>query len=75
MYFWVICLGIQYSKGIGQELADTVMWLKIAQALAVFRISKVVEGGVEITPEGKYTSALVRCASIPLLSTLLLKFI
>jgi hypothetical protein len=50
------------------------MWLAIAQALSVFRISKVDEGGVEITPEGKYTDALVRYASNPLVPTFLLKF-
>jgi hypothetical protein len=42
-------------------------------ALAVFRISKVVEEGVEITPEGKYTPTLIRYISTPPLSTFLLK--
>ncbi|KAI0299715.1 cytochrome P450 [Multifurca ochricompacta] len=49
--------GRRASKG--SQFADATVWLSIATALAVFRISKVVEGGVEITPEGKYTSSLV----------------
>ena len=32
----------------------------MATALAVFHISKVVEGGVEVTPEGKYTDGAIR---------------
>ncbi|KAH9970837.1 cytochrome P450 [Lactifluus volemus] len=43
----------------GQQFADTTVWLAIATSLAVFRISKVVENGVEITPEGKYTPTLI----------------
>jgi hypothetical protein len=35
------------------------VWLAIATVLAVFRISKVVEGGVEVTPEGKYTDSAI----------------
>jgi len=32
----------------------------MATALAVFRISKVVEGGVEVTPDVKYTGGSIR---------------
>jgi hypothetical protein len=32
----------------------------MATVLAVFRISKVVEGGVEVTPEVKYTDSAIR---------------
>jgi hypothetical protein len=40
---------------IGIQFADTTVWLAMATALAVFRISKVTEGGVEVIPEFKYT--------------------
>ncbi|KAI0288266.1 cytochrome P450 [Russula brevipes] len=46
-----ICPGIQF--------ADATLWLSIATALAVFRVSKVVEGGVEVTPEGRYNDSLI----------------
>jgi hypothetical protein len=36
------------------------VWLSIATALAVFRVSKVVEGDVEVTPEVRYTDTLIR---------------
>jgi len=36
------------------------VWLAIATALAVFRVSKVVEGGVEVTPEVRYTDTVIR---------------
>ena len=45
---------------IGLQFADTTVWLAMATALAVFRISKVVEGGVEVTPEVKYTGNAIR---------------
>jgi len=45
---------------IGIQFADTTVWLAMATTLAVFRISKVVEGGVEVTPEVKYTDNAVR---------------
>jgi len=45
---------------IGLQFADTTIWLAMATALAVFRISKVVEGGVEVTPEVKYTGNAIR---------------
>ena len=45
-------------KGI--QFADTSVWLAMATTLAVFRISKAVEGGVEVTPEVKYTDSAVR---------------
>jgi len=43
----------------GLQFADTTMWLAIATALAVFRVSKVVEGGVEVTPEVRYTDTVI----------------
>ena len=45
---------------IGIQFADTTVWLAMATALAVFRISKVVEGGVEVTPEVKYSDGSLR---------------
>ena len=44
---------------IGIQFADTTVWLAMATVLAVFRISKVVEGGVEVTPEAKYTDSAI----------------
>jgi hypothetical protein len=32
----------------------------MATALAVFRVSKAVEGGVEVTPEIRYRNTLLR---------------
>ncbi|KAI0253130.1 cytochrome P450 [Lactifluus subvellereus] len=43
----------------GNQFADTTVWLSIATALAVFRISKVVEEGVEVTPEGGYIDSVI----------------
>ena len=48
---------------IGNQFADTTVWLSIATALAVFRVSKVVEGDVEVTPEVRYTDTLIRYVS------------
>jgi hypothetical protein len=45
---------------IGIQFAEATVWLAMATTLAVFRISKVVEGGVEVTPEVKYTDNAVR---------------
>jgi len=45
---------------IGIQFADASVWLAMATALAVFHISKVVEGGVEVTPEVKYTGNGIR---------------
>ena len=45
---------------IGIQFADTTVWLAMATVLAVFRISKVVEGGVEVTPEAKFTDNALR---------------
>ena len=44
----------------GIQFADTTVWLAVATVLAVFRISKVVEGGVEVTPEAKFTDNAIR---------------
>jgi len=45
---------------IGIQFADTTVWLAMATALAVFHISKVVGGGVEVTLEDKYTGGSIR---------------
>jgi hypothetical protein len=45
---------------IGLHLADASIWISTAMSLAVFDISKVVENGVEITPEVDFTSGLIR---------------
>ena len=44
----------------GLQFADTTVWLAVATALAVFHISKVVERGVEVTPEVKYMGNAIR---------------
>jgi len=46
-----ICPGLQF--------ADASVWLAIATALAVFHVSKVVEGGVEVTPSVRYSDAVI----------------
>ncbi|KAG2356986.1 cytochrome P450 [Suillus spraguei] len=48
-----ICFGFgrRFFLFIGVHLAEASVWLSIAMSLAVFDISKVMENGVEITPE------------------------
>ncbi|KAI0260943.1 cytochrome P450 [Gloeopeniophorella convolvens] len=43
----------------GILFADATIWLTIAMTLSVFSISRVVEHGVEITPEVKYSGGIV----------------
>jgi hypothetical protein len=47
----------------GLHLADASAWLSTAMSLAVFDISKIVENGVEITPEVDPTSGTIRYAA------------
>lgn len=44
----------------GMHLADASVWLSAAMSLATFDISKVVENGVEITPEVDPSSGTIR---------------
>ncbi|KAL4075734.1 cytochrome P450 [Scleroderma citrinum] len=46
-----VCFGFGRRSCPGMHLADASIWLSAAMSLAVFDISKVVENGVEITPE------------------------
>jgi cytochrome P450 len=46
-----ICFGFGRRICPGIHLAEASAWLSIAMSLAVFDISKVVENGIEITPE------------------------
>ncbi|KAG1756031.1 cytochrome P450 [Suillus lakei] len=46
-----ICFGFGRRICPGLHLADASIWISTAMSLAVFDISKVVENGVEITPE------------------------
>ncbi|KAG1749707.1 cytochrome P450 [Suillus paluster] len=46
-----ICFGFGRRICSGLNLADASAWISTAMSLAVFDISKVVENGVEITPE------------------------
>ncbi|KIL00286.1 hypothetical protein PAXRUDRAFT_821829 [Paxillus rubicundulus Ve08.2h10] len=46
-----ICFGFGRRICPGMHLADASVWISIAMSVAVFDVSKVVENGVEITPE------------------------
>ncbi|KAG0702312.1 cytochrome P450 [Suillus ampliporus] len=46
-----ICFGFGRRICPGLHLADASAWISTAMSLAVFDISKVIENGVEITPE------------------------
>ncbi|KAG2033233.1 cytochrome P450 [Suillus americanus] len=46
-----VCFGFGRRICPGLHLADASVWISTAMSLAVFDISKVVENGVEITPE------------------------
>ena len=60
-------------SSIGSQFADATVWLAIATALAVFRVSKVVEDGVEVTPEGKCTDTFIRYVGRPFVLLLALR--
>jgi hypothetical protein len=55
---------------IGNQFADATIWLAIATALAVFRVSKVIEDGVQVTPQVRYTDSLIRYIRYPLVDPL-----
>ncbi|OJA19251.1 hypothetical protein AZE42_05985 [Rhizopogon vesiculosus] len=46
-----VCFGFGRRICPGLHLADASIWISTAMSVAVFDISKVVENGVEITPE------------------------
>ncbi|KIM67833.1 hypothetical protein SCLCIDRAFT_1189995 [Scleroderma citrinum Foug A] len=46
-----VCFGFGRRICPGLHLADASVWLSAAMSLAAFNVSKVVENGVEITPE------------------------
>ncbi|KAG1795476.1 cytochrome P450 [Suillus plorans] len=54
-----VCFGFGRRLCPGLHLADASIWISIAMSLAVFNVSKVVENGVEITPEVDYTSGMI----------------
>ncbi|KAG2141325.1 cytochrome P450 [Suillus clintonianus] len=54
-----ICFGFGRRICPGLHLADASVWISTVMSLAVFDISKVVENGVEITPEVDPTSGTV----------------
>jgi len=54
-----ICFSFGRRICPGLHLADTSVWISTAMSLAVFDISKVVEQGIEITPEVDHTSGTV----------------
>ncbi|KAI0267113.1 cytochrome P450 [Gloeopeniophorella convolvens] len=43
----------------GKQFADAALWLSIARILAVFRISKSYENGVEVTPEKRFAGGII----------------
>ncbi|KAG0691872.1 cytochrome P450 [Suillus ampliporus] len=47
------CFGFGRRRCPGRFLADSSVWLICATSLAAFNVSKCIEGGVEITPDGK----------------------
>lgn len=44
----------------GLHLADASIWISVAMSVAVFEVSKVVENGVEITPEIDPSTGTIR---------------
>ncbi|KAG2109012.1 cytochrome P450 [Suillus discolor] len=54
-----LCFGFGRRLCPGLHLADASIWLTAAMSLAVFDVSKVVENGVEITPEIDPSSGLI----------------
>ena len=44
----------------GLHLADASVWISVAMSLAVFDVSKIVENGVEITPEIDPSTGTIR---------------
>ncbi|KAG1872931.1 cytochrome P450 [Suillus subalutaceus] len=54
-----ICFGFGRRICPGLHLADASVWISTAMSLAVFDISKVIEKGVEVTPEVDHTSGTI----------------
>ncbi|KAG1737603.1 cytochrome P450 [Suillus lakei] len=54
-----ICFGFGRRICPGLHLADASAWISTVMSLAVFDISKIVENGVEITPEVDPTSGTI----------------
>ncbi|KAG1886216.1 cytochrome P450 [Suillus subluteus] len=59
----MICFGFGRRICPGLHLADASIWISTAMSLAVFDISKVVENGVEITPEFEPSLDSIRCVA------------
>ncbi|KAG2366934.1 cytochrome P450 [Suillus spraguei] len=54
-----MCFGFGRRICPGLHLADASIWISTVMSLAVFEISKVVENGVEITPEVDFSSGTI----------------
>jgi len=54
-----VVFGFGRRKCPGRVLADTSVYLTIAQSLAVFNMSKVVENGKEIEPDVEFSPGVV----------------
>ncbi|KAF8558813.1 cytochrome P450 [Imleria badia] len=46
-----VCFGFGRRICPGLHLADASVWISVAMSLAVFDVSKIIENGVEVTPE------------------------
>ncbi|KAG6378884.1 cytochrome P450 [Boletus reticuloceps] len=46
-----ICFGFGRRICPGLHLADASVWISVAMSLAAFDVSKIIENGVEVTPE------------------------
>ncbi|KAG1815024.1 cytochrome P450 [Suillus subaureus] len=59
-----VCFGFGRRLCPGLHLADASIWIFTAMSLAVFDVSKVVENGVEVTPEVDPSSGLISALDI-----------
>ncbi|KAG2351500.1 hypothetical protein BDR07DRAFT_1318991, partial [Suillus spraguei] len=55
----VVCFGFGRRSCPGLHFADASIWISVVMSLAVFKISKVIENGVEITPEINLTTGTI----------------
>ena len=58
IYTWTRPLMLTYLPGL--HMADTTVFLAVAQTLAVFNISKKIRDGVVIEPDREYKPGTVR---------------
>ncbi|KAG2064540.1 cytochrome P450 [Suillus decipiens] len=56
---YTLCFGFGRRLCPGLHLADASVWISAVMSLAVFDVSKVIENGIEITPEVDPSSGLI----------------